>query len=267
PRTLIVAPHLLLPMKLASEAGKLHEDDSSLDKVHQLDIASERLLEIRADEAWWRGKIGNEKYEDLELFALQSLQEPFLGRGGLKVLDIARMYNLCDRALELDDLYEVYDASLLRIRLSEVPQIDGQSTTWKNEVSTKLEEFSKRWGQIINPLRVPVALEVVIKPPPPSRQRNVHDLDNFLRTYLLPRVLDVLKPPSHIAFALGGDSEKSPPQSTRFGVSRYEAWRLPPAQEGTHGFVSAAIVTDWSGNDSVLRRIERVIDRWADSLD
>lgn len=258
---------LLLPMEMASEAGNLHEDGSWWDKVHQLDVARERLFEIRADEAWWRGNIGNEKYEDLERFALQSLQEPFLGRGGLMVPDIARMYNLCGRGLELDDVHEAYDASLLRIRLSEVPQIDGQSTTWKNEICTKLQDFSQRWGHIINPLRVPIALEVVIKPPPPSRQRNVHDLDNFLRTYLLPRVLDVLKPPSDIAFALGRDTEKMPPLSTRIGVSRYEAWRLPPAQEGAHGFVSVAIVTDLSGNGSVLRRIERAIDRWADSLD
>ena len=249
---------LLLPLEMVCETGNLQEDDDLWDEVNKLDFASERLSEIRADEAWWRGEFGNEKYEDLELFALQSLQEPFLGRGGLVVRDIARMYNMCGRGSELDDFHEAYDASLLRIRLSEVPQIDGQSTIWKNEIGTKLQEFSTKWGHILNPLLVPVALEVVIKPPPPSRQRNVHDLDNFLRTYLLPRVLDVLKPPSHVAFVLGRDAENMPPLSTRIGVSRYEAWRLPPAQEGAHGFVSLAIVADWTGYGSVLHRIERV---------
>ena len=41
---------------------------------------------------------------------------------------------------------------------------------------------------------------------------------------------------------------------------------MPPAHEGAQGFVSLAFVTDWTGYGSVLRRIERVIDQWADSL-
>jgi hypothetical protein len=46
---------------------------------------------------------------------------------------------------------------------------------------------------------VPVALEAMIKPPP-SRQNGLHDLDNVLRTYLIPRVVDILKPVSHYAY-------------------------------------------------------------------
>jgi hypothetical protein len=59
---------------------------------------------------------------------------------------------------------------------------------------TKLRAFQARFGWLVDPLLIPVALEVVIKPPPASRQNGLHDLDNVLRNYLIPRVVDILRP-------------------------------------------------------------------------
>ena len=36
----------------------------------------------------------------------------------------------------------------------------------------------------------------------------------------------------------------NPPKGGRDGVTRYEAWRLPPAPKGETGFVSVSLVTD-----------------------
>jgi hypothetical protein len=68
--------------------------------------------------------------------------------------------------------------------------------------------FQAHLGWLINPLLVPVALEVVIKPPPPTRQNGLHDLDNVLRTYLIPRVIEVLKPVSDYAFTIDEEAMK-----------------------------------------------------------
>jgi len=162
---------------------------------------------------------------------------------------------------------ELYTSSLLRVCLTELPQNDGQSSAWKREIKAKVEAFRSNWSTLLDPLIIPVALEVVVRPPPPSRQKNIHDLDNVLRTYLIPRVIETLKPLSSYAFTPGNRSREMPPLSTRIGLSRYEAWRLPPAPEGSSGFVSMAVVTDITGYDSVFRRIEKTVDKWVDSLE
>jgi hypothetical protein len=57
------------------------------------------------------------------------------------------------------------------MRLSELLQVKGASSVWEQEIKAKLRDFQARLGWLIDPLLVPVALEVVIKPPPPSRHR------------------------------------------------------------------------------------------------
>ena len=50
------------------------------------------------------------------------------------------------------------------------------------------------------------------------------------------------------------------------GITRFEAYRLYPAQEGTNGFVNVAIVADTPGYDSVFKEIDEGLERWEDSL-
>ena len=118
---------------------------------------------------------------------------------------------------------------------------------------------------------MPVAVEVLIKPPPIRRQRAVHDLDNVLRTYLVPRVVDMFKPPSHYSFALASISthysRPMPPLSTRFGLTRYEAWRLPPASEDEKGFICLAIVHDPCGLEDALGKLDSKVSRAVDNLE
>jgi len=124
-------------------------------------------------------------------------------------------------------------------------------------------------------LLVPIALEVVVKPPPPSREPNLHDLDNVLRTYLIPRVVEILNPVSHFAFTFDESTigqvapallanprysrwkanRSMPPASSRAGITRYEVWRLPPAEEGGVGLVSLAVVADMTGLVDTFRQI------------
>jgi hypothetical protein len=182
------------------------------------------------------------------------------------------MFDVMGGGTDIAKLWEKTFASTpLRITLSELPQRDGGSILWRQEIERKLRDFQAHWGLLVNPLLVPVALEVVIKSPPLSRQRGLHDLDNVLRSYLIPRVVEILKPVSHFSFAyidagsfhnmsalLDRAQQKIDqtikPPSTRVGVSRYEAWRLPPAAEGSEGFVSVAVVTDMTVRETFLGR-------------
>lgn len=263
---------LLDPLAMAwlSRDTYAHDDDALWERSYDLDRAREFLTDLRSGESAWRAQVGNDEYESLTRFALQRVQESFFGRRGLTVANLAMMFNLVGRWSNFDTS-EIWDkdfaSSLFGIRLTELPQCSGQSAAWKNEVDARLEEFRQRYSRLLDPLLIPVACEVVVRPPPPSRQNNVHDLDNVMRTYLLPRVLQTFEPPSHYAFTLRDPHHELPPRSTRIGVTRYEAWRLPPAPEGSNGFVSMAVVTDFAGYDCGVSRAEKTIDKWLDALD
>ena len=179
-----------------------------------------------------------------------------------------------------DTWERTFASAPLRVMLDELPQADGGSKPYKEKVEEELRAFQERFGWLIEPLLVPVALEVVVKPSPPSRRRGLHDLDNVLRDYLIPKVTDVLKPISHFAWTrddaatapekpLPGTESlyTRPPPSTLIGVIRYEAWRLPPAVEGGRGFVGVAVVADSTGLGGALSRIEDDIWRWKDAID
>jgi hypothetical protein len=103
--------------------------------------------------------------------------------------------------------------------------------------------------------------------------------------YLIPRVVDILKPVSHFAFTLDPEMMREAsgefsdprfdeentraklPLSTRSGVTRYEAWRLPPADKESEGFVTVAIVTDMTGHGDVFGQIDDEIEGRRQSLE
>lgn len=244
-----------LVMKWAREEGDHYHD---LEEEAQLDRALDDVNDMVHREADYRRRFGDAAFDSLLRCSRQRAQEYLLGRAALRPFDLASMYNVSGRGLGLDmgEVWErIFASTPLRILLSELPQVRGTSAQRRQEIEDKLRAFQARFGWLIDPLLVPVALEVVIKPPPPSRHNALHDLDNVLRSYLIPRVVEILKPVSHYAFTVDLEamrrdapdlfvrrsldtSAPNPPASTRAGVTRYEAWRLPPAAEGSAGFVA-----------------------------
>jgi hypothetical protein len=247
--------------------------------------AVDEVKAVLRDEAEYRRGLGDQAFESLLRYVRQRAQECLLVGSVLRPSDLAMMYNVAGYDIDLANWWEqTFASSPFRIRLTELPEVKGASALWKHEIDEKLRAFQAQFGWLIDPLLVPVALEVVIKPPPTSRQNGLHDLDNVLRTYLIPRVVDILKPVSHYSFTLdneairrdapesltrgsGRPSRRKPPASTKSGVTRYEAWRLPPAREGSDGFVSVAIVTDMMGNGDVLGQIDEEIEEWRKLLE
>ncbi len=261
---------LLDPLEEAWRSGWEDDDDDDerWGKGRKLENDFGRFDNLEVNERYWRKQFGNEEYEAWLEITRQNLQNSFWGRSGLTPFDILMLFDLNGAGVHREPPWdEVYSSSLLRIRLTELPQVHGQSAAGKSEIKTKLEEFRKKWRRLLTPLLVPVAVEVILRPPPLGRQKNIHDLDNVVRNYLLPRVAEALQPPSDYAFTLRAVCRDLPPLSTRIGFSRYETWRLPPAPEGSTGFVSLAIVADITGHDSVLHRIDGTIDRWVQSFD
>jgi len=259
------------------------------EREHEMhhDGAVEEFVNLRRHGPEYRRCWGDSAYESWLRMYRQRAQEAVLGGAALRPRDVAAFY---DRSFEelgvnLRTIFErLFFSTPLRIELSELPQVPGSSDMWRAEIDTKLKAFLNKFHRLIDPLLIPVALEVVIKPPPDNRRRGLHDLDNVLRDYLIPKVVDILKPPSDLAFTFDLEAMKRaaansggrfrlsalpklPPASTKFGVTGYEAWRLPPARKGEKGFVGVAVVADSSGCEDVLGQIDDEIEGWSDSLE
>ena len=68
-------------------------------------------------------------------------------------------------------------------------------------------------------------------------------------------------PPKNFELAWGAN--QTPPPGTKSGVTRYEAWRLPPVA-GEAGFVSVALVADLDVSGGLIDQIDRRNQDWAD---
>jgi len=166
---------------------------------------------------------------------------------------------------------EIFRDHPLRLTLGELPLVDGQSGSFKQQIDVEIAAFKQRWDWVMQPLVNPVALEVIV-----STSASVpKDLDNIVREYLLPKFVPSFGTVTDYTFT--ADFEElakrdanilmkwgpTPPKSTRDGVTRYEVWRLPPAPPGTSGFVSVALVVDDGRRRSAFHQIDDELTRWA----
>jgi hypothetical protein len=182
-------------------------DEGEDNHFSKFDTPADRFVKVKRD-ADLRNRMGHDAFETWLRTLQMEAQEHLLGRMALKPRDLAYLYRTHgDGGAEVWEV--LFAATPLRITLSELPQVAGASDLWKKEIDDKLRAFRTQHGRTFNPLLVPVALEVVIKPPPPSRQHGLHDLDNVLRRNLIPRVVEIFNPASHYAFAFDALARKS----------------------------------------------------------
>lgn len=278
---------LLIDLEHATRWASEHGDEESRRSSEaRFDDDMDEFNDLRKNGDSIRRRIGDSAYEGFLNLYRRQIQERLLGYAAIRPKDLAAMYNTAGRThgVDLAAMFDiVFSASPLRIRLSELPQVHGSSETWRKEIDEKVHAFKKRFAKLIDPWLVPVALDVLIKPPADSRAKATHDLDNVVRSYLLPKITEILKPVSDLSFTFDREAMRqalpelrsssvakellhTPPASTKIGVSRYEVWRLPPALGNERGFVSLAVVADSNGVGDGLRQTDAAIVRWHESL-
>jgi hypothetical protein len=150
-------------------------------------------------------------------------------------------------------------------------------------IGEKLDEFQDRFAWVLKPLLHPVAMEVLVKPPPVERRVAVHDLDNLARNHLIPAVAAHLQPPFYGPWTIGRDEPptatnpdgsyggrelRSPfPKSTQIGLTRYSVFEQARESGDTNpGAVTLSLVGAESGFGEIFTRIDTVIDRWEETL-
>ena len=250
------------------------------------------LDDLLANRDWYISHLGDTNYQAMLVLAQRESQHQLLGASGITARDLYYFYRandlrLTDRRNVLDEFSrtweEIFIDHPLRIRLEELPVNPHSSDEYRNQVDAALREFRSRYSRLLTPLRVPVAIEVAIKPPLPSRSQALHDLDNVLRRYLIPKVVELFEPPSHFIWALERDritrtganlgstwSERFRllPKSTAIGLIRFEAWKIPRTNgDVSPGFVALAVTADMTGHFDSIARVDKAVDVWVDSLD
>jgi len=209
-----------------------------------------------------------------------SARRALLGRSGVSIPVLSWMYGL-PRGLPTGFgkgmWAQLVGESKLRLQVGELPISTGGSDVFKQNIAAEIAAFKQRWDWIISPLVVAVALEVVVRPNPKTPTAVLHDLDNIVRDYLLPGIVPSFGTVSDhrwtidfnelrqrdLKLAESWGPNPTPPPGTKWGVTRYEAWRLP-AVAGEPGFVSVALVADMDAKGALMDQVDENVTKWSD---
>jgi len=227
----------------------------------------------------------------LLVFCASKRQRRLLRGSGISLSHLQSLFDASERDRHKADkfwselhksLESMFCNAPFRILLPDLPQKEGSSKTYKKQVEQQLRQFQEDFAWIMKPLSIPLALEVIVKPPLPSKRPGTHDVDNILRNYIIPKVVDVLQPQTDLAWIMDANTFKSGdlklnqfwqerlatlPRSTRIGITRYEVWRVPRAKKDkSPGYVSVALADETFGHHDIFDRIDRTIRNWEEHL-
>jgi hypothetical protein len=214
------------------------------------------------------------------------LQGTILGMSHLELFELATLLGAplfgapADHALSRE-IEEESRSNPVRIVLPELPQRAGATEAYRVAVRERIDDFQKRFAGALRPLLHPVAMEVLIKPPPPSRRFALHDLDNVTRNHLIPAIAAQLQPPFYGPWAQGraerlrtpdadlgeGDHRSRLPKSTLIGLTRYSVFQQARSvADSTPGSVTVSLVADEWGYGAVFTKIDSAIEHWENTL-
>lgn len=274
---------MLDDLELASEAVRASEMNMQAYYEEERETESiDTFRELVRDEARERKALGDAMYDAYRNMMRWNAQRALLGRAGVNISVLGWMYGLprgIPTGFDKSMWAQLVGDSKLRLQMGELPIATGGSAAFRQRVSDEIAAFKTRWDWIINPLVVAVALEVIVRPNPKTPAAVLHDLDNIVRDYLIPGIVpafgtvsdqrwnidfdDLRKRDPKLAASWGPNP--TPPASTRNGVTRYEAWRLPPV-EGEPGFVSVALVADIDAKGDLMDQMDEYIRTWSDEI-
>lgn len=231
------------------------------------------------DEAKLRAKLGDSTYEAYLKMTRFYAQRALLARSSVKLPILSRMYGrprIASLSFGKKMWLKMTTESPLRLQVGSLPVSNGGSIGFKDSVRTEIADFKKRWDWLINPLVVPVGLEVIVRPSPKTPSAVLHDLDNIVRDYLIPEIVPSFGTVTDYRWTIDFEQLKQadsklaeswgsmPPTGTKAGVTRYEVWRLP-AVDDEPGFVSVALVADIDDAGDMMEMADRKIAEWSET--
>jgi len=272
---------MLEDLEFAAEA--VRKAEMNLDTYYQEEREGEwvdTFRDLMRNEEQQRQRLGDNLYEAYRKMVRWRAQRALLGRSGVNIPVLTWMYGRpkgLPTGIGKEMWAQLVGESKLRLQVGELPIATGGSDVFKQRVAAEITAFKQRWDWIINPLVVAVALEVVVRPNPKTPPAVLHDLDNIVRDYLLPRIVPSFGTMSDgrwtidfnelrqrdPTFAASWGPNPTPPPGTRSGVTRYEAWRLPAVTDQP-GFASVALVADMDAKGDLMDQVDQNVRKWMD---
>jgi hypothetical protein len=269
-------------LELAAEVVRSLKESNAkgvLNSQEKEDVATLRRLIAQENEE--RNRLGDEIYEGTVKLARRVAQRALLKHTGISTTQLAWLFGR-PKKLAIKPLAEFWNEVMreapIHIHVGELPATHGGSAAFGERITAELTAFRQEWDWLISPLVVPVGLEVIVRPASSMSSAVLHDLDNIVRYYLLPQVVPKFGTVTDFRWAIDpkdleelgrGDpsftrllSTSMLPKATKSGITRYNAWRLPPASRWESAFVSVALVAYTNFHD-LFRQIDDQIDRWA----
>lgn len=288
--------HFVDNLKLAYEILSGHYDDyidryeferemEELDGYRDDHNFSDAIEDFRRHEA--------EKERFLEHFSIKAYnsmhfmnkiraQEALLSMSKLSVNDLYNVFNTSEifqNDVRLREIAEIVagwvTGSSIRIQLPSLPTEEGQRNQYKEQIREYMRGFRTHYD-ILQPLYIPVIIEVIYKPPIAS-VGFYKDLDNIIRDFILPIFHDEFKPPpthgsvfSSAEYEDGDPLEgmiRDIPKSVPYSVAGYEIVEIPrhPNDE-EDGFLVVGLSPGSYANHSLWYRIDEVIEKWGECI-
>ena len=185
--------------------------------------------------------------------------------------------------LSVRDLYSLYDSPIpsiwlnslpIRVMLPGIPIREGETDAFKKKVRKSLMLFLSS-HKILTPLRVPVILQAIYKPPEVP-ENFYKDLDNIMRL-ILPIFNDIFKPPpSHLSVFNSAEIEdeyikrriEALPKSMPYSVVGYEIMGIPRRRnDDPSGYITMGITANVNTYGSLWNKVDEIIRKWSECLD
>lgn len=252
-------------------------------------IAWDSLKDLTRNKDKCIQRFGKQGYDSLIKMDQMQLQESFVKRCRLSVRDIYTLYHAAGKIPKVEDvvfpelkkctrnlsshLTQWITNSPVKIQLSRIPIRENETQQFKREVRESIRRYREKY-KTLEPLHIPITLEVIYKPPPVS-QGFFKDLDNIMRL-ILPIFHEEFKPPPTFISNMNLNDisderflEKMKPliealpKSVKYSIAGYEIFEIPRHQsDQDNGFISVGISGGVLGIKSLWDRVNEVIDKW-----
>lgn len=297
--------HFLLDLALAQDiiSGEYNNYFDHDDFIKEIDdryeytaedIIWDELRDLKRNKDKWIQRFGKAAYDGVLRMNQVLCQEFFLKRGSLSIGDIHTLYSATGKISKIEDIVfpelKTYRCDLsshlakwiinspARTQLSRVPDAEYETQQFKQAVGRSLREYRKK-HKILDPLRIPVTLQAIYKPPPVSQGLST-DLDNIMSVIISLFHEEFRPPPTSVSnMDLNNISDegllerikpwiRALPKSVKYSVSGYEIFRVPRhPKDHDDGFICIGISAKVPCVESLWRKIDKIISRWRRSCE
>jgi len=250
---------------------------------HYFSDPIEELRQYEDEKENYLKHLSKQAYNSMHLLKKMEAQEYLLDMSKLSINNLYKIFNTSKlfqknpRIREISKIpAEWVTKSPIRLELPELPTKDGQKKQYREKIRKSMRNSLNHY-ELLEPLYIPVIIEVIYKPPIDSAGF-YKDLDNILGDFIIPIFHDEFRPPP-IQGAIFNSTEyeedanpmsyerKDVPKSVPYSVAGYEIVEIPrDSIDKEDGFLVVGISPGSYASHSLWHKIDTVIEKWGECI-